>query len=511
MAAADAVDLAARDLLPMLARMQAWQAELADLLAAWRLRADGLQPGSVLARQAGSIEAAAQACGPAWARQWAALAPAQALAGVFDERVMLLVFGKFNAGKSSLCNLLAGRFRAQGRVVDGFHLEAGRIVQSAQPLREGATETTARLQGVCLGERLVLLDTPGLHSATADNAALTQRFIDSADAVLWLTSSTSPGQLQELDELARELARGKPLLPIVTRSDCIEEDEVDGEIVGRLCNKTAANRALQEADVRQRAHDKLVSLGVDPGLLRPAVSVSAHMARQPGPPDAVMADAGFDRLYDALLAITAPALAYRQRKPAEVLLHHLQENVQGGLQAGLVPALAALRQALHAEREALAQRQARVVQAAWRGVVPELPALLERHAGAGSVQAVCDEVARRVAAAFAQQVQAQLGDYALQPAAPVRIVLGEGVGYEALAPATDDGAGGPPALGAIGHDALHAALESAVRRQLTELAADAAQACAEALRRLDDDARRLQDWLAAEAQQLNVMAQDLRA
>jgi hypothetical protein len=58
---------------------------------------------------------------------------------------------------------------------------------------------------------------------------------------------------------------------------------------------------------------------------------------------------------------------------------------------------------------------------------------------------------------------------------------------------------------------LHAALESAVRRQLTELAADAAQACAEALRRLDDDARRLQDWLAAEAQQLNVMAQDLRA
>ena len=49
--------------------------------------------------------------------------------------------------------------------------------------------------------------------------------------MLWLTSSTSPGQVQELDELARELHRGKPLLPVVTRSDVIEEDEVDGEIV----------------------------------------------------------------------------------------------------------------------------------------------------------------------------------------------------------------------------------------------------------------------------------------
>ncbi|MFX6899715.1 hypothetical protein ABTH92_21315, partial [Acinetobacter baumannii] len=79
---------------------------------------------------------------------------------------------------------------------------------------------------------------PGLHSATGENAALTQRFLDSADAVLWLTSSTSPGQVQELDELARELRRGKPLLPVLTRSDVIDEDEVDGRIVKCLRNKS---------------------------------------------------------------------------------------------------------------------------------------------------------------------------------------------------------------------------------------------------------------------------------
>ena len=49
---------------------------------------------------------------------------------------MLLVFGKFNAGKSSLCNFLASRFAAQGRAVQYFHLESGRIVETAEPLRE---------------------------------------------------------------------------------------------------------------------------------------------------------------------------------------------------------------------------------------------------------------------------------------------------------------------------------------------------------------------------------------
>jgi hypothetical protein len=34
------------------------------------------------------------------------------------------------------------------------------LVESEEAFHEGATETTARLQGVCLGDGLVLLDTP---------------------------------------------------------------------------------------------------------------------------------------------------------------------------------------------------------------------------------------------------------------------------------------------------------------------------------------------------------------
>lgn len=71
---------------------------------------------------------------------------------------------------------------------------------------------------------------PRLHSITSENAQLTQQFLESADGILWLSSSTSPGQVQELDELAQEIRRNKPLLPIITRSDFLDEVFVDNDI-----------------------------------------------------------------------------------------------------------------------------------------------------------------------------------------------------------------------------------------------------------------------------------------
>ena len=507
MAAVDGFGFAARDLEPVLGQLDAWLASLARELAACSLEPAGLQRGSELAQQALAINAGVRMGLQGWSEQRAGLAPAQSLAAAFEDQAMLLVFGKFNAGKSSLCNFLAGRFRRQGRPLQYFHLEGGQLREVPEALHEGATETTARLQGVSLGGRLVLLDTPGLHSATAANAALTQRFLDSADAVLWLTSSTSPGQVQELDALARELRRNKPLLPVVTRSDCIEEDEVDGEIAKLLRNKTAANRALQEADVQERAADKLRSLGVPAGLLKAPVSVSVRMAQaaQQGSADTAMADAGFERLYGALLELAAPALAYKQRKPAEMLLHHLEERVLGRLQAETLPALAALRRALQMEGGQLAQRQTRIVQAAWRSVVAELPQWLEQYAPAQDAEAVCDLAARAADAAFGQQLRQQLGGYVLQPAEPVQIVLGEGMAYEPVAASA-----GATVL-AVGYERLHAALAAALQARLQERAAQALDACGAALRALDAGAERLQGGIRWHEEQLRAIKRALQA
>ena len=162
---------------------------------------------------------------------------------------MFLVFGKYKAGKSSFCNLIADRFKFHQKEVQPFILENGQLQFHDEAFKEGSTETTAHIQGVILDERLVLIDTPGLHSITSENAELTQQFLESADGILWLSSSTSPGQVQELQELAQELRRRKPLLPVITRSDFLDEVFVDNDFKKMLCNKTPVNRAIQEEDV----------------------------------------------------------------------------------------------------------------------------------------------------------------------------------------------------------------------------------------------------------------------
>ncbi|QIL80680.1 hypothetical protein G7047_12790 [Diaphorobacter sp. HDW4A] len=506
-AASSAFGVEARDLQPVLEGMASWLADLVQVLGSNDLDHAGLRPDSTLARQVQALNREMKSGEARWAVQWAELQPAQSLASAFDDKVMLLVFGKFNAGKSSLCNFLAERFRRQGHSARFFRLDAGQIVDAVQCFHEGATETTAHLQGVCLGERLVLLDTPGLHSVTEDNGDLTRRFLDSADAVLWLTSSTSPGQVQELDELGRELRRGKPLLPIVTRSDCIEEDEIDGKIVKCLRNKTQANRALQEVDVRERALDKLRTMNVDTAWLKASLSLSVHMASTQGQTADAMADAGFERLYAALLDIAEPASAYKQRKPAEVMMHHLQEHVLGDLQSNLVPALEDLRQVLHAERDALESREARIVQRVWREVIPELQRVLEQHAPHRDVQAACADVERLSNIAFERQASELLCGYVVAPAVGPVFEVPAGAGYEVLSTHSVD-AGMHDLV--VGYVNLHAALAHAVHERLVVLSANAVNACGDALHRLDRGVERMLGSISTYACQLSDMTRRLR-
>lgn len=360
-------------------------------------------------------------------QEWDAQQHARALAQHFDNTLILLIFGKFNAGKSSLCNFLAERLGGPEQIKH-FQFTQGHVVYSEQGFLEGATETTATVQGVEIGEHLVLLDTPGLHSTTPDNAALTLRYTESADAILWLSSSTSPGQVQELDELARELQRRKSLLPVITRSDFYDEDLINGEICKVLCNKTTDTRRQQEQDLNARAHTKLEQLGVDVTLLRPAVSVSVHMARAQGQDDASQQQsAGLERLYTALAELAAPALAYKQRKPAEVLLHHLQETVQTPLKQQLLPELQALRDTLHAEHHHILTSTAHIGQAVWRTLMSALPAWIQTQANSSEHLTPYDKaqnVCRQLSTALEAQLLTQLSQ--TLPQWPIHLLIDAG-------------------------------------------------------------------------------------
>jgi predicted GTPase len=474
----------------ILNKLEEWEKSVVRLLASTQLQPAGIARDSALAQQVQALNSRASACLKNWPRQWAELAPAQQLADAFDDKVLLLVFGKFNAGKSSLCNFLAERFVAHRKVVHHFGVEDGAIVDIAGPFQEGTTETTSRLQGMRLGERLVLLDTPGLHSMTPENAALTRRFTDSADGVLWLTSSASPGQVQELDELARELHRDKPLLPVLTRSDVYEEDEVDGEIVKLLCNKAEENRTLQEADVAKRAREKLAMLEVNTELLESPVSISAYVARQEGQTREAMEAAGFERLYAALMAITEPALAYKRFKSAAVLLHHLEENIAGDFRNRLQPCLAQLQQTLLQWDNALGRQRDQFISVAWRSIVPALPQLLESHAGTEDAGAARAQAAQLLGKAVAKAIDEAFADFdmALDPALIAPKINGQAV-YKTQA-------------GMVDYARLHAELKESIHANLLKIADAAISHCHRTIDPLRADLAQLQDALSAQEREL---------
>lgn len=480
-----AFQFVAHDIEEIMRALDNWLEKLIADLQAKRFACDGLTVRSALAREAGSINAMLRDAGHVWFRQWAELEPAQALADYFDDKALLLVFGKFNAGKSSFCNFIADRFAAHGKPVQYFHLEAGGIAESSERFQEGTTETTTRLQGVRLGENLVLLDTPGLHSMTPENAALTQRFTDSADAVLWLTSSTSPGQVQELDDIGRELHRNKPLLPIVTRSDAYDEDEVDGEIVKRLCNKSASGRELQEADIKMRAEEKLVAMGVTPALLKTPVSISVHVAREQSQTPRAMAEAGFERLYCTLIAIAEPTLAYKRRKLGEILLHHLEENVLGTLRRDVVPLLDCLDESSQAALDALERQEEQIAKAVWRTVAPTLPEWLETHAEKCNVMAIRDGLAQSVFEAFSREANEQLADYVITTDASLAMLtLDDDAGFDDIVVEHAGESRDRRQVVGVDYQRLHAALGKAIRESLLHLCSNAVEQCSASIEQL---------------------------
>ncbi len=496
---------ASQDRQPAIAKMEQWLVDLGQTTVSKALSDTALLEQGALAQSARNLNQQLQVQRESWADSWASLAPAQELADRFRDRIMLLVFGSFNAGKSSLCNFLADRFRQQGHSVDFFRLADGQMQAMPDGFQEGATETTVALQGVCLGDKLVLLDTPGLHSANAQNAALTQQFLESTDALLWLSSSSAPGQVQELGDLLVELRRNKPLLPVITRSDRIEEDEINDQIVKVLCNKSVENRQLQEEDVMTRAAQALNHWGLGSGLLKPALSLSVHMARSQQEEEQGLEQAGFERLYVAVQNLLGPALAYKQRKPAELQLHHIEEVILAPLLQTLDHASAQLRQHLDEQTVLLEGAVQVLTESTWRRVVPQLPDVLDKHAVKQDVAAVRVELSENIAKEVAEQSQVLLSAYQLtQPALPT-LNLPAHIGYEVF---QEQGEGQAPL---IDYNRLYMSLNDVVMNSARELAEQLVEQAERSLEQVKQELLQLQNAVSDQARALETIKHQLHA
>lgn len=277
------------------------------------------------------LTAAVQTALAGWENALEQALPMKKLSERFGDKIIFLVFGKVNAGKSSFVNQVVQMYEElfPNEVVQHFYLdtELDEIKPHIGKFAEGFTETTAQIQGVELGKNFVLLDSPGLHSVVEKNGNLTKQFIDSADAVLWLTPSASPGQVQELQDLKIELEKGKPLMPVITRSDVVEEEwsEEKQDVVAVYVDKTATNRSLQENDVKARLGD---FNGVRTEQIKEPVSISVFTYKL----HQNLEQAGLARLFSQLAGLINEAAGYKGSKADNQMKNFVRENIISKLQ-----------------------------------------------------------------------------------------------------------------------------------------------------------------------------------
>src|SRR5690625_2875531 len=97
----DALEITPFELRPALETLFDWRRALIAELTSQPLNCEVLAASHVLAKRLAQINEHVAGFDIRWEKQWQARQPAQELAHYFADKLMFLVFGKFNAGKSS--------------------------------------------------------------------------------------------------------------------------------------------------------------------------------------------------------------------------------------------------------------------------------------------------------------------------------------------------------------------------------------------------------------------------
>jgi len=311
-----------------------------------------------------------------------------------QDKLIILIFGKVNSGKSSFSNYLVKLCQATLKTeqADYFYFKEGKKCAMDNAFKEGSVETTAQIQGVEIGN-LLLLDSPGLHSVTEENGELTQQYSDSADLILWMTGSNSPGQTQELEELQSELNKGKVLFPVITKSDCCEEDEVmvkgQPEIVQVLSMKPKDIQLKQQEDVYQRSLDKLSELktSLKPEQLKKPVSISTHYAKEHAEASSILETAGMDALFGGLNDIYQEAITYKKDNIRQQVKHYTND-IQHYLIDHTLPPFIALDKQLNAQKKQVEQQVNFISESIINQVALNIPSLVAQHNSTQDVKAI---------------------------------------------------------------------------------------------------------------------------
>ncbi len=259
----------------------------------------------------------------------------------FDSSIIFVVFGNVNVGKSSIGNFIAGNSNELQRYYKEqpqfYVYDSAQFKQMASPqpmsenkFKENYTEETSTIQYYTLRKGLTWVDSPGIHSINGINEELAKKYVEYADLVLFAMSSASPAKYDEFLELKRLMDKEKPLVVMINKSDSIEEDEEDGEIIRQLVAKSKVNRQEQEDYVKRifMDHESLRECAKE----LDSISLSVHLAY-----DALekednkqFEDSGIPRFYERLgKSLRLDAIELKKSAPKQRINSLITDLLEG--------------------------------------------------------------------------------------------------------------------------------------------------------------------------------------
>lgn len=266
-----------------------------------------------------------------------------------SDSLLVFVYGKVKAGKSSLGNYMAwGKTDPAGQHASSgsghkpeFFVEKSQgltelvsdeSIRKMQAFKVGESETTSAIQGFRL-PGLTWVDSPGLHSKHGANGDLAAQYVDAADMILYLTSSGAPCKRSDMAELQALGRKDHNLAVLITGSDAWDEDlDENGRVVKVRVMKSREDRDAQLQYVRdslspQLGNDSSDSARIMSETLRRARvhSVSAAYAEQ-NPDSEGMALSGVgNMLFDVAALAKGAGVRDKLVRPLKILRSFLQQ------------------------------------------------------------------------------------------------------------------------------------------------------------------------------------------
>jgi len=278
---------------------------------------------------------------------------------------IIIIFGKVKAGKSSLGNFIA-KHKLGNQTVEFFKYDEAGKKQAINKLEEidedsfdtNNLECTVEIQGFKL-DGMAWIDTPGLGSMVKENGDLAKEYIQSADYVIYPTSSDATMDMSEEAQLTELFDQNKKVTICITKSDEREEDEcecgledgcsncVDG-ITSVLVNKSVENRASQELHVRTTINSIIKK--DEESVLGDIFSISSHTASKGLEENNVelFENSNMPKFYELITEVVKEkATKLKEETPYDGLKSFIDNNILGSDSSTQENSIANIKQALN--------------------------------------------------------------------------------------------------------------------------------------------------------------------